>query len=331
MKSNTFYLKKLSIVLIGLAITYAVIAQQLPLFSQYQLNSFAVNPAIAGASGYNNINMMVRNQWLGYNNSPKTCLLSAEYRLLRKRLSVTSGLFGMKKLSKRKEGNVGLGAILYKDNNGDFNRLGGNFSYAYHIKLRNSQLSLGAAISFMQFRIDKENLSSAYYEPLLESNNFVSEFAFDASTGVYFKSRDVFFIGLGANELMQTIDLGRVFADDFKVLRHYYLVSGYQFILTREWNYEPSILIKLNEWMRYQIDLNMKISYLDIYWLGGGFRNNGDVILGGGVRYDKFYISYCFDSGFNMLMKSSFGSHEANLGLRIGNGERKQRWRNRYF
>ena len=39
--------------------------QQLPLYSQYMLNDFAINPALAGSKSYSPIRLNVRNQWAG--------------------------------------------------------------------------------------------------------------------------------------------------------------------------------------------------------------------------------------------------------------------------
>ena len=71
---------------IFLIILFSVIkinAQQLPVYSQYMMNGFLLNPAIAGSDGYTSINLTAREQWLGLDNAPNTQAISFQTRLLR--------------------------------------------------------------------------------------------------------------------------------------------------------------------------------------------------------------------------------------------------------
>ena len=47
-------------------------AQQLPVYSQYMMNGFLINPAVAGHEGYTAINITAREQWLGMKDAPGT-------------------------------------------------------------------------------------------------------------------------------------------------------------------------------------------------------------------------------------------------------------------
>ena len=70
--------------IVGLmCITTKVTAQQQPLYSQYMLDAYLVNPAVAGAEGVTAINLTARQQWAGYAESPKTFALSAQTRILK--------------------------------------------------------------------------------------------------------------------------------------------------------------------------------------------------------------------------------------------------------
>ena len=40
-------------------------AQQLPQYSQYMMNKFLINPAVAGSEGYTSFNLTAREQWIG--------------------------------------------------------------------------------------------------------------------------------------------------------------------------------------------------------------------------------------------------------------------------
>ena len=56
-------------------------AQQLPVYSQYILNGFMINPAMAGHDGYTSFNTTARQQWLGWKDAPQTYSASWQTRM----------------------------------------------------------------------------------------------------------------------------------------------------------------------------------------------------------------------------------------------------------
>ena len=58
-------------------------SQQVPLYSQYILNGFLINPAIAGSEGYTAVNITAREQWIGFKNAPGTYALSFQTRMIK--------------------------------------------------------------------------------------------------------------------------------------------------------------------------------------------------------------------------------------------------------
>jgi len=71
----------LALLLLGVS---SLKAQQLPIYSQYLLNGFMVNPAMAGYDGYTTINATSRQQWMGFKEAPQTYSASWQTRLFRK-------------------------------------------------------------------------------------------------------------------------------------------------------------------------------------------------------------------------------------------------------
>ena len=80
MKRGLIYI----ILLLALGSSARLMAQQLPLYSQYVLNAFMVNPAIAGHDGYTSFNTTARQQWLGFSEAPRTYSASWQTRVLKK-------------------------------------------------------------------------------------------------------------------------------------------------------------------------------------------------------------------------------------------------------
>ena len=58
-------------------------AQQVPMYSQYIMNGFLVNPSFAGRDGYTSVNLTVREQWVGMAQAPSTYALSFQTRILK--------------------------------------------------------------------------------------------------------------------------------------------------------------------------------------------------------------------------------------------------------
>src|SRR6056297_2016283 len=98
------------VILVLSVLPEAVKAQQIPLYSQYMMNKYLINPAYAGSMGYTSYNLTARQQWLGFGNAktPSTQAICAQTRVLQ-----TSYLSRMRLINKRTRrrpsGRVGLG------------------------------------------------------------------------------------------------------------------------------------------------------------------------------------------------------------------------------
>ena len=164
MKNVFYHIRRISVkariifvVLVLTACMDPVQSQQLPRFSQYYANEFLINPAVAGYDGRTVFNLGARKQWLGFsNNTPSSYIISAQGRLLKTGYTLKAGPKGGNSFHKAGKGRVGLGGIVYHDENGAIARTGAQFSYAYHLFIRNSQLSFGLTGNVFQFRINPE-------------------------------------------------------------------------------------------------------------------------------------------------------------------------------
>ncbi|MCK4749947.1 MAG: PorP/SprF family type IX secretion system membrane protein, partial [Bacteroidales bacterium] len=169
-------------------------AQQLPLYSQYILNGFMVNPAMAGDDGYTSFNTTARQQWLGFKEAPQTYSASWQTRLLRRSYKIVNHPVKRKNmLLPSTKGRVGLGAYIINDLNANVARTGVSFTYAYHIILNNQQLSFGLAAKVFQYRIYRESLTFGEAgDPVLNGNFNSVAYSPDADFGVLFHGYDYF-------------------------------------------------------------------------------------------------------------------------------------------
>ena len=136
----------------------SVRAQQFPIYSQYMMNSFLLNPAVAGHEGYTSVNLTVREQWLGLEDAPSTYALTAQTRLLKNSFISRGKSVRRRKRVMSRSGRVGLGVYLFNDVNGAISKTGVSFTYAYHLTFRRSQFSLGGALKTFQYKIDKTKI-----------------------------------------------------------------------------------------------------------------------------------------------------------------------------
>ncbi|MFH1321662.1 MAG: type IX secretion system membrane protein PorP/SprF [Bacteroidota bacterium] len=302
-------------------------AQQLQQYSQYILNDFVLNPAIAGSQDYYELKLNGRYQWVGIPGSPKTFTLSMNMP--------------------HKKKNVGLGGYIYCDDAGPFTRTGINFAYAYHIHFSEDpersgvKLSLGLFGGLMQYKIDGSEIILAHEE----EETFIydkkqSVIVPDVTMGFYLYS-DRFFIGLSSYQIFHNNIrlLDNEFPEDNlgKLANHIFITGGCRFKIKEDFKIEPSILIKslgTNEFIfisgfsspiPLQYDLSARFFYQDQVWLGFSYRTYDALSVLLGYEYKEYiYFGYSYDFTTSNLKKYSSGSHEVMIGYRFGKLKEEQ-------
>ena len=302
--------------------------QQTPVYSQYMINKFLINPAVAGGNGISTINMVARQQFVGFNNPPRTFALSGQTRLL-------NNSYILRALKLRKDANqasrianIGLGANIYSDRNGIVTKTGIQLTYAYHINFNNEfQLSMGLSGSAFQYKLDDSNVY--LHDPVdgLLDGKRKQFWVPDATAGLYVTNSKLF-AGATLTDLFGSgIKLGKdIFKDNFSTARNFNVMGGYKFDLVDNFSLEPSFLLRANKF-DFQTDINTKLLYLDEYWLGVSYRTDNTIIAMVGMNIDMFYFGYAYDASMGTIRNYNSGSHEIMLGLRFGNyNVRRFRW-----
>ena len=320
--------KKIYISFFAALISLSVNAQQGPLYSQYMVNKFLYNPAVAGANGYTSINLMAREQYTGFVNPPRTFSLTGQTRLLDD--SYIMRKLQVKKNSKKatRDERIGLGAHIYNDHNGIVSKTGIELTYAYHINFDNNyQLSFGLSGSGFQYKLDD---SEAYIknpdDPLLNSNS-KAFWVPDATFGSYFTNSHTY-AGVSMNNLFgSALKLGSAhFKDNFRTARTLNVMAGYRYNFENGLTLEPSTMLRAAK-LATVLDLSAKILYKNDYWLGFSYRSDKTVVSMIGFSVEVFYFAYAFDGSLNTVKTFGNGSHELIIGFRFGdNNSRRFRW-----
>jgi type IX secretion system PorP/SprF family membrane protein len=328
---------KICFLLLAWIYPLSAFTQQLPRFSQYYSNEFLINPSVAGCDGRTVVNLAARKQWMGFANyTPSSYLISLQGRILKSSYSLKAGPRG-NVYRKGRQGRVGLGGIIYHDENGAIERTGAQFSYAYHLFIENSQLSFGLTGNVFQYRINRERaqLKDPEIDPL---NGLIGKSTLvpDAGIGVNYMT-EKFHVGIAVSQVFQSkLKIGNnadfQSSEEIRLLRHYYILADYRFTLPRnpDWEIEPSAIILLSEMLRVQSDLTLKAYYNRQYWFGLSGRTSGDLIIMAGLKFRKYYFGYSYDYGFSGISRYTYGSHEICITAKFGDTARRYRWLDRY-
>lgn len=331
---NSGFIKIAIFLLVSLHLE-GVKGQGMPQYSQYMMDGFLINPAIAGCDGYSSYNLTGRQQWIGIPGAPSTFSLSGQTRILK-------GKYKLKKDSKNKNkqivessGRVGLGGVIFNDRNGLMDRTGVQFSYAYHIFFQETQLSFGLSAAMYQLKINSDGVKMQNQDQssIMAIFNNAAYFP-DATFGACITTQKYYCGFSAANLLQASVRLGDQSMRNYSNLRQYYLTGGYKIELNPDYHLEPSILIKFNELPIGQADLTCRLYYLDSYWGGLSYQVNpgtgGDLIILTGIRMNRLYFGYAFDYTLNGIRKYTYGSHEISIGVKLGSSARRYLWLNRY-
>jgi len=310
----------------------AAIAQQVPMYSQYIMNGFLVNPSFAGRDGYTTVNLTVREQWVGMAQSPSTYAASLQTRLLKNSYISKSTKVKRQIVKPSRGSRVGLGGYVFNDQNGIMRRTGAQAAYAYHIPMGTTDgypnnLSFGLAMTGYQFAVDTEGAVFDPDDPLINSYDrsvFIADFNFGTS---YATSK--YYVGFAMTNLLRgAIMIGDTSGVNRSEQGNFYLTGGYRFPLASEWILEPSAFIKSSDMMfkTIQADVTARVYYKEDYWAGVSYRTQDAIILLMGLKYDKFYFGYAFDFELTDIRTQSLGSHELTLAVKFGDNARRYRW-----
>ena len=298
-------INKAGFILTGLLIVLSMLisvngyAQQIPLFSQYQMNQYIYNPAVAGSEDYLDIRFMQRYQWRGITDAPRTFNLSA--------------------YSPIENQKMGVGGLIYSDIVGPTRRTGVQGSYAYHLQFSNNMnLSFGLALGMDQYIIDGTQIKLDDSDDPALQNYRGTSLEFTAKFGVYFYA-DQFYVGFSIPQLFN--DQIKVFesaTDLSKLEDHYMLNGGYKFHLGNDFILEPAIMFRYVSPTPVQTDISLWAYYKEMFWLGLTYRTYDAVAISVGFNYNEtFLLGYSYDYTISDLATFSHGSHEIMLGIRF--------------
>jgi len=312
----------------------AAMSQQVPMYSQYIMNGFLVNPSFAGRDGYTTLNLTVREQWVGLDQAPSTYAASFQTRILKDSYISKSTTVRKKIVRPTRGGKVGLGGYFFNDKNGIVKRTGFQAAYAYHVQMGETDgypnsLSFGLAVTAYQFSINTEGLIYDHNDPYLNGYDrsvFIPDFNFGASFAT-----TKYYVGFSMTNLLRgSLMMADTSSVNRNELGHYFITGGIKIPLASNWKLEPSAFIKSSDmfFTAIQLDLTTRVYYKDDYWAGLSYRTSDALIAMLGLRYDRFYFGYAFDFAMTDIRTQTIGGHEFTLAVKFGESARRYRWLN---
>ena len=289
-----YILVSISLLLIG-----SVKAQQLPQYSQYMLNDFSMNPAIAGTQPFFEVKSDNRYQWVGITDAPRTYMLTFDGPVTDK--------------------HIGIGAYVYSDITGPTRRTGFDVSYSYHMKVNDwLNASLGLTTGIMQFAVDGQqiNLGEAG-DPALTSN-LESVLVPNIGFGFYLYGNN-FYLGASAPQLVESRLKLTSFSDAQNTLAtHLYVTAGYKYAFNSDFTLEPTVVLKYVSPVPPQLDISARVTYLKKIWIGAGYRTEDAIYAMVGYTYqDNLSFGYSYDYSLSDIRNYSFGTNELFIGIKF--------------
>jgi type IX secretion system PorP/SprF family membrane protein len=275
-------MRRLMIIAGALLAVGQVLSQHNDFQSMYMYDALTINPAYAGNKGALVVNANYRDQWSGLNGSPKT-------------LAFTSHL-----LSRSRR--VGLGLVVVNDRFGIVNDTKINAVYAYKIRMKKNELSLGLAGGIRSRSVDLDALNLKSPDDAAFMGQTWNGLVPDVTFGAHFKSSRVL-TGVSIPNLVRLKDPST-----------YQAMNGYFSVLLdigRESKLKPSVLVKYLVHSPVTYEGNLTLYYRQLLSFGAGIRDNLTTNVHLRLQLNRqFAVAYLYERNFGSLGRFLVNTHE---------------------
>jgi len=278
----------------ALLITANSFGQQRGILSNFLLNDYYYNPAIAGSKDVHVANVSYRNQWVGFDDAPG--LIMGNY-------------YG----SVKNQSKIGYGVSLVSEKQGLMNNTGVYLNYAHHFKLSEKlKFGLGIQPGYVQYRIRLYDAQLADANDEVLTGSVYSANAFDVSTGFNLYHERFYIMGSIHHLLGKQI---KFTSYNSNLQFHFNAIAGYRFKFKKKnFTLEPCAMMKFTEPVPVQLTGMLKGTFHDKYWIGLLYKTDdaAGMILGMKLK-DRISVSYGYDYTLSNLRNYQNGSHEIVL------------------
>jgi len=282
---------------------FQIAAQYDAQLSNYWAAISYYNPGYAGQSGKLEMTALNRQQWLGFKNSPRTMLLSADMPFV------------------FLERTHGLGAVIFTESLGLFSHSIMAGQYAYKRKLFKGDFSAGIQVA----KIDESWFGNKVQIKPPEPDDIheetddgipavdIKSSAIDFSAG-FFYSRKKWYAGFSVTHFLEPEMKEKEGKTNLIYLpRGYYLMGGCNIQFNNPLlELRPSVFVKSTLQMT-QLDLSARLFYSKMFYAGIGWRYGDAGIAMIGANIKSYQAGYAYDFPISAIRKGTTGSHEVFL------------------
>lgn len=319
--------------LLLLTLSNWVLAQQRPHYTQYILNNYIINPAVAGIENYTDIKISHRHQWVGLQDAPVTTYVTIHGSIGKDDTKTNPTTFLPEGENPRGQAyweeytsakpHHGWGVSVINDRTGPLSRFSAYATYAYHLGIGpRTSISGGISLGVINNTLNTSKLIfDNPVDPAVAASGTLNTIRPDINAGIWLYSAN-FFAGISAQQI---IDQGLQFNDNTlttgsKTYPHLFSTFGYKFYAGQTFSIIPSVVFRYVEPLPLGIDINVKAQYLDRFWFGAGYRVEDGISAMVGVNVSNiFNVGYAYDYTTSRLQNFTKGTHEIVLGFMLGN------------
>ncbi|MEX1002804.1 MAG: type IX secretion system membrane protein PorP/SprF [Crocinitomicaceae bacterium] len=304
-------MKRIVTISVIVLLSFKMEAQQQHVFTNFLMNDYYYNPAIAGSKDVHYANIGFRSQWVGFDDAPVT---------------IYGNYYGSIK-NKRKHG---YGISIVNDRSGLVSNTGFLLNYAYHVKLGEKvRLGMGIRPGYQQYniRLYDAQLADAN-DNVLSSTGVLSTGALDLSAGLNLYS-DKFFVMMSMRHILGAAIEFTGFNDGLS--KHYTVIGGYKWLVNgkkkvpldedgkpikkkKDFELMPVLMVNYVAPLTPQGSVMLRATYDKKYWLGLTYRTEDAVGVSLGVKLkNRLTIGYAFDYSLGAVKTYNSGTHEIML------------------
>jgi type IX secretion system PorP/SprF family membrane protein len=259
--------------------------------------NMAFNPGYAGSSEGICATGLVRQQWIGFKAddgssvAPQTYLLTID--------SPLKFLHG------------GVSGYISQDKIAQFSTINFKIGYAYRAEVGNGNFGAGLQVGFVNTKTDFSKFDPAQQgDPVLIEKSEQSDFIIDLSLGLFYKVPDKYYLGLSADQLLQT----KGPQTHYQLRRQYYLTGGYYYVIPGHPAFElqPSALFQYDGAV-FQFSISTLLEYNNKIWGGIEYRFQDAVSILAGMNFKSFRVGLAHDIATSSMTHYSYGGIEVML------------------
>jgi type IX secretion system PorP/SprF family membrane protein len=321
-------------------------AQQRMQYSQYLLNAFLVNPAVAGVERTGELRSGYSHQWAGFKGAPRAGYISYNQGLYsqpnlapaRTYQRVTSlPTSGRERLDPTTEESMvldtmkcagavsdrfhlGVGGTVFSEVTGPLSISGLGVSVAANMRVgRNTRLAIGSGLEMLNYRLDARRLDLVNDNDIAIGTNVTNLLLPSINAGFALYGRTAFLAGATRQLLNNRIQLNPLNPVISNLELHYVIQGGFRIQASEDLQFTPSVIFRYVDPAPPSVDLSLQAQYRELLRAGFSYRHKDALVAMLGIQLNNgVLVQYAYDYTTSNLRRFSSGTHSIVLGMRLG-------------